>query len=177
MQLCTECHGSKLRKESMYVFLYMGKAGKQPANIFEQNADEMFTIYDLQRMTIGDLIAKLQMYEQTTDKPSVLVKRIMTPLLDRLQTIGNLGLGHLNLHRQIDTLSGGEIQRLRLAKQLGNKLTGIIYVLDEPTIGLDDVEIDRTIRAIKSLKDMGNTIVVVEHNEAFIKASDWIVEI
>jgi len=66
---------------------------------------------------------------------------------------------------------------LRLAKQLGNKLTGIIYVLDEPTIGLDDREIERTIKAIKSLKDMGNTIVVVEHNEAFIKASDWVVEI
>ena len=105
MQLCSECRGSKLRKESMYVFLYMGKAGKQPTNIFEENADEMYTIYDLQRMTIGDLIEKLQMFEKTTDKAGVLVKRIMTPLLDRLSTIGNLGLGHLNLHRQIDTLS------------------------------------------------------------------------
>lgn len=177
MYPCPECHGSKLRKESMYVFLYMGKAGKQPLNIFEDKADEMFTIYDLQRMTITDLIARLENYQKTTDKPDVLVRRIMTPLLDRLNTIGNLGLGHLNLYRQIDTLSGGEIQRLRLAKQLGNKLTGIIYVLDEPTIGLDDREIDRTIVAIKSLKEMGNTIVVVEHNDTFIKASDWIVEI
>lgn len=177
MQPCPECHGSKLRKESMYVFLYMGKPGKQPQNIFEENPEEMFTIYDLQRMTIGTLIERLQMYERTTDKPEVLVHRILTPLLDRLQTIGNLGLSHLNLHRQIDTLSGWEIQRLRLAKQLGNKLTGIIYVLDEPTIGLDDREIERTINAIKSLKDMGNTILVVEHNEAFIKASDWVVEI
>jgi excinuclease ABC subunit A len=77
----------------------------------------------------------------------------------------------------MDTLSGGEIQRLRLAKQLGNKLTGIMYVLDEPTIGLDDDEIQRVIIAINSLKDMGNTIVVVEHNEEFIQASDWVVEI
>lgn len=177
MQLCPECHGSKLRKESMYVFLYMGKNGKQPTNIFEENADEMFTIYDLQRMTISDLITKLQAYSETTHKAWVLVSRILTPLLDRINTIANLGLWHLNLHRQIDTLSGGEIQRLRLAKQLGNKLTGIIYVLDEPTIGLDDVEIERTIKAIKSLKDMGNTIVVVEHNDAFIRASDWVVEI
>ena len=66
---------------------------------------------------------------------------------------------------------------MRLAKQLGNKLTGIIYVLDEPTIGLDDREIERTIAAIKSLKEMGNTIIVVEHNETFIKASDRVVEI
>lgn len=177
MQACPECHGSKLRKESMYVFLYMWKAWKKPINIFEESVDEMFTIYDLQRMTISDLVAKLEHYQQMTDKSDILVNRIMTPLLDRLNTIGNLGLGHLNLHRQIDTLSGGEIQRLRLAKQLGNKLTGIIYVLDEPTIGLDDREIERTIKAIKTLKDMGNTIIVVEHNEAFIKASDWVVEI
>jgi excinuclease ABC subunit A len=81
------------------------------------------------------------------------------------------------LNRGIDTLSGGEIQRLRLAKQLGNKLTGIIYVLDEPTIGLDDREIQRAINSIKKLKEMGNTIIVVEHNEEFIKASDRVVEI
>lgn len=81
------------------------------------------------------------------------------------------------LSRQIDTLSGGEIQRLRLAKQLGNKLTGIIYVLDEPTIGLDDHEIQKTIQSIRTLQEIGNTIVVVEHNESFIKASDWVVEI
>ena len=81
------------------------------------------------------------------------------------------------LNRGIDTLSGGEIQRLRLAKQLGNKLTGIIYVLDEPTIGLDDREIQKAIVSIKKLREMGNTIVVVEHNEEFIKASDRVVEI
>ncbi|MBO4203662.1 hypothetical protein J5893_02395 [bacterium] len=79
--------------------------------------------------------------------------------------------------RQIDTLSGGEIQRLRLAKQLGNKLTGIVYVLDEPTIGLDIDEIEKAVKAIKQLKAMGNTIIVVEHNEEFIQASDRVVEI
>ncbi len=76
----------------MYVFLYMGKPGKQPTNIFEQNVEEMFTIYDLQRMTIGDLIKRLELYRETTDKPEVLVGRILTPLLDRIQTIANLGL-------------------------------------------------------------------------------------
>jgi len=86
-------------------------------------------------------------------------------------------LGYLNLNRTINTLSGGEIQRLRLAKQLGNKLTGIVYVLDEPTIGLDENEIQRAIKSIRKLQEMGNTIVVVEHNESFIKSSDRIVEI
>lgn len=80
-------------------------------------------------------------------------------------------------NRSADTLSGGEIQRLRLAKQLGNKLTGIIYILDEPTIGLDTGEIQRAITSIQKLKAMGNTIIVVEHNEEFIMASDRVVEI
>jgi excinuclease ABC subunit A len=194
MQACPECHGSKLRKESMYVFLYTGDPATQPTNIFahrggkaigkhddgsddESIMEGMYTIYDLQRMRIRDLVETLKLFQSKTNKPSELIHRIMTPLLDRLETISGLGLWHLNLHRQVDTLSGGEIQRLRLAKQLGNKLTGIMYVLDEPTIGLDDVEIQRTITAIQSLKKVGNTIIVVEHNDAFIKAADWIVEI
>ena len=177
MEPCPECHGAKLRKESMYVFLYSGDPKKQPTNIFADSTDGMYTIYDLQRMRIDELVATLSQFQKNTKKPIELIKRIMTPLLDRLNTIGSLWLGHLNLHRQIDTLSGWEIQRLRLAKQLGNKLTGIMYVLDEPTIGLDDREVHRTIDAIKSLKDMWNTIVVVEHNDEFIKAADWVVEI
>ncbi len=83
----------------------------------------------------------------------------------------------MNLNRIITTLSGGEIQRLRLTKQLGNKLTGIMYILDEPTIGLDDREIEKVIKSIRTLQEMGNTIIVVEHNERFIKNADWIVEI
>ncbi len=177
MQPCPECHGAKLRKESMYVFLYTGKTGGQPFNIFTEGVENMYTIFDLQRMRIDELTEALTLFQKNTNKPAELIHRIMTPLLDRLNTISGLGLGHLNLHRQIDTLSWWEIQRLRLAKQLGNKLTGIMYVLDEPTIWLDDKEIARTIQAIKSLKEMGNTIVVVEHNDEFIKASDWVVEI
>jgi excinuclease ABC subunit A len=177
MQPCPECHGAKLRKESMYVFLYTGDPKKQPQNIFTDDSQGLYTIYDLQRMRIRELIDALMIFQKNTSKPIELINRIMLPLLDRLNTIAGLGLGHLNLHRQIDTLSWWEIQRLRLAKQLGNKLTGIMYVLDEPTIGLDDVEIHRTIAAIKTLKEMGNTIIVVEHNDEFIKAADWIVEI
>ncbi|MFA7284780.1 MAG: hypothetical protein WC004_03075 [Candidatus Absconditabacterales bacterium] len=136
-----------------------------------------YNIADLQKVPIVQLIEILDKYQTTSDQPQLLLERILNPLLERCRTIQSLGLGYLNLSRAMETLSGGEIQRLRLAKQLGNKLTGIIYVLDEPTIGLDDNEIQKVIRAIGTLKDMGNTIVVVEHNEEFIQASDWVVEI
>jgi excinuclease ABC subunit A len=123
------------------------------------------------------VVKVLQNYLGKTNAPQKLVERITTPLVNRAQTIDDLGLGYMSTSRQINTLSGGEIQRLRLAKQLGNKLTGILYVLDEPTIGLDEKEIYKVIHAIKQLQKMGNTIIVVEHNEEFIKASDWVVEI
>lgn len=136
-----------------------------------------YNIHDLQQMPIDQLIQVLQYYQKHNTKPKELISRIITPLLDRAKTISSLWLGYLTLHRAIDSLSGGEIQRLRLAKQLGNKLTGIIYVLDEPTIGLDKAEIQKVIVAIQWLQAMGNSIIVVEHNEEFIKASDRIVEV
>lgn len=136
-----------------------------------------YNIDDLQHMTLHTLVEFMDMYVAHTEQPMQLAERIIRPLLDRARIIDELGLDYITLHRQIGTLSGGEIQRLRLAKQLGNKLTGIIYVLDEPTIGLSDREIQKTIHAIKKLQMMGNTIVVVEHQDDFIKASDWVVEI
>ena len=142
-----------------------------------QSAHLWYNIHDLQQMPIDQLIKVLETYQADTDKPQELVDRIIVPLLDRAKTISSLWLGYLTLHRAIDSLSGWEIQRLRLAKQLGNKLTGIIYVLDEPTIGLDQVEIKKVIKAIQWLQAMGNSIIVVEHNEEFIKASDRIVEV
>ena len=90
MQPCPECHGSKLRKESMYVFLYTGKGGKQPFNIFAEGVDDMYTIFDLQRMRIDELTETLSHFQKNTKKPEELVYRIMTPLLDRLQTISGL---------------------------------------------------------------------------------------
>ena len=187
MKSCNECNGTKLKKESLNVFLSFkrkAESGKQKA---EQKDEELhasrlmlpakYNIADLQRMPLNDLISFVDLYKEHASKDQTLIQRIINPLNDRAKTIQDLWLGYLSLHRWIDTLSGGEIQRLRLAKQLGNKLTGIIYVLDEPTIGLDDREIKRAITAIKKLREMGNTIIVVEHNEEFIKESDWVVEI
>jgi excinuclease ABC subunit A len=128
----------------------------------------------LQKIPLEEMRELLQLFIDSTEQSSVLIHRITNPLLDRVQTIEDLWLGYLTTNRQIDTLSWWEIQRLRLAKQLWNKLTWIVYVLDEPTIWLDKKEIDRTIQAIRKLKDMWNTIMVVEHNEEFIEASDRI---
>lgn len=230
---CPACEWSKLRKESLHVFLNIpvthavlnaenvknaisipeientqempkkaAKTDKKKANkiawdivsdkisnaqetysveqqyyLHQNPAIKHYNIADLQRCSIEQLSEVMESYEKTTQQPHVLVHRIAKPLLDRTKTIQVLGMSYITTLRQIDTLSGGEIQRLRLAKQLGNKLTGIIYVLDEPTIGLDTGEIERVIWAIKWLKDMWNTIIVVEHNEDFIKNSDWIVEV
>ena len=195
MKTCPHCFGSRLKKESLHCFLSLEEKGVKKSDfkslvptLFVNREDIGFAkpenenlikinIWDLQKMELTNLIRFLELYKNTSSKPKNLLERILNPLLDRASTIEELGLGYLMLTRGVDTISGWEIQRLRLAKQLGNKLTGIIYVLDEPTIGLDSWEIKKAITAIKRLQAMGNTIVVVEHNEEFIKASDWIVEI
>ena len=178
MKDCNECNGTKLKKESLNVFLSF----KLNVWSLKHNKDHVvhpakYNIADLQRMPLNDLISFVDLYKEHASKDQTLIQRIINPLNDRAKTIQDLWLGYLSLHRGIDTLSWWEIQRLRLAKQLGNKLTWIVYVLDEPTIWLDDKEIHRAIKAIKNLREMGNTIIVVEHNEEFIKASDRVVEI
>ena len=196
MKTCPHCFGSRLKKESLHCFLTIKKQDIEKKSDFSSLLPTLFTqqeglpfaqpedqdlikfnIRDLQKIELNELINLLELYKSTSEKPINLLERILNPLLDRAKTIQELGLGYLMLTRGVDTLSGGEIQRLRLAKQLWNKLTGIIYVLDEPTIGLDTWEIKKAIVSINKLKEMGNTIIVVEHNEEFIRASDRIVEI
>jgi len=163
MKKCPVCDGRKLRIESLNVFINVG--------------NKKYNIAELQKFTLDNLADFFVKYMEKSKKSDILVNRITRPLLDRLQTIQDLWLGYIDLSRTMDTLSGWEIQRLRLAKQLGNKLTGIIYVLDEPTIGLSQREIDKAIKAIRNLQLMWNTVIVVEHNESFIKSADWVVEI
>ncbi len=170
MRACPDCNGAKLKKECLNVFIEVPTKKKKEEN-------KKYNIADLQALSLAELAEKLTQYRASSEKDILLIQRITTPLLDRTNTIVDLGLWYLNLNRIITTLSGGEIQRLRLTKQLGNKLTGIMYILDEPTIGLDDREIEKVIQSIRALQEMGNTIVVVEHNERFIKNADWIVEI
>lgn len=172
-RLCPECNWAKLKKESLNVFLWIEKQTKS----WKTELTNRQNIFDLQNKTISELISFFEEYKKNSQKPSVLLNRILNPLLDRASTISQLWLWYLTLYRQIDTLSWWEIQRLRLAKQLWNKLTWIIYVLDEPTIWLDTEEIQNIIESIKKLKELWNTIIVVEHNEEFIKSSEWIVEV
>lgn len=197
LRSCPECWGSKLKKESLNVFLELTEnvdtesletksktTKKKTKKSDEVETDDpkkgnikRYNLFDFQNKPLTELIELLWKYKNTTSKPLVLVERIANPLLDRAKTIDNLWLWYLNIYRPIDTLSGWEIQRLRLAKQLWNKLTWIVYVLDEPTIWLDENEIKKVIESIKTLREMWNTIVVVEHNDEFIKNSDWVVEI
>ncbi len=191
MEKCPECAGAKLRKESLHVFVTLPKKKlkkelltKLESNSFHESiVDEVepdiikINIAQIQQLELSEIIILLELYEQYSEQSHILVERILNPLMDRAKTIAELWLWYISLNRQVGTLSWGEIQRLRLTKQLGNKLTGIIYVLDEPTIGLNKIEIVKVIEAIKWLQTMWNTIIVVEHNEEFIKASDWIVEI
>lgn len=163
MKTCPLCNWHKLRRESLNVFLKLWK--------------KKYNIADLQKMTLDWLVDFFVSYRDKSKKSDILVSRITNPLVDRVETIQDLWLWYIDLSRTMDTLSWWEIQRLRLAKQLWNKLTWIIYVLDEPTIGLSGKEIKRAIKAIRNLQKMWNTVIVVEHNEEFIKSADWIVEI
>lgn len=189
MRECPECQWAKLNKKSLHVFLTMDKkiAKKEKLltkhhyhdEIIDETNPDLFlvNIAELHEYPLEKLRDFLQIYKTHTTTNSVLVERILKPLMDRVDTITKLGLGYLTIKRRVQTLSGWEIQRLRLAKQLGNKLTGIIYVLDEPTIGLDNKEIKKVIQSIRELQKMGNSIIVVEHHDEFIKASDRVVEI
>lgn len=158
---CPCCKWKKLNKLALSVKLWEKKLND---------------ISYFQNLRIDELIKNIKSLKFDKQKAE-LKSRILNPLLDKLETIDGLWLSYLSLSRWMDTLSWGEIQRLRLAKQLWNKLSWIIYVLDEPTIWLDTKESIKTITAIKQLKKMWNTIIVVEHNEDFIRNADHIIEI
>jgi excinuclease ABC subunit A len=135
-----------------------------------------FGLADFSKMQIKDLyqtITKLKLTKQET----VIVKQVKREIMNRLGFLTNVGLGYLSLNRKSATLSGGEFQRIRLATQIGSALTGVLYVLDEPSIGLHQKDNEKLIETLKSLRDLGNTLLVVEHDDATIKEADFIIEI
>lgn len=155
---CKECGGSRLRKEALYV-----KVGGK-------------TIADLLDMSVKDLRSffsslKLSKYEKD------IASRAMKEIVQRLEYIDNVGLGYLTLNRRTKTLSGGESQRINLASALGSSLVGSLYILDEPSVGLHPSDTERLISVIKNLRDLGNTIVIVEHDADIIRAADYLVDI
>ena len=158
---CDDCGGKRLRKEALSVYL---------------DDKEKINIVDITALTIKDTreyFEKLPLSGKEKEIASVIIKEIES----RLDFMLNVGLDYLSLDRKANTLSGGEAQRIRLASQLGSKLVGALYVLDEPTIGLHQRDNDRLIQTLLHLKDMGNTIIIVEHDEDTIFASDYLIDI
>lgn len=158
---CEDCGGKRLRKEALNVFL---------------DDKEKINIVDITSLTIKEAqeyFTRIPLTEKEQEIASVVIKEIES----RLSFMLDVGLNYLSLNRKADTLSGGEAQRIRLASQLGSKLVGALYVLDEPTIGLHQKDNDRLIKTLINLRDLGNTIIVVEHDEDTIYASDYIVDI
>ncbi|OGI68118.1 excinuclease ABC subunit A [Candidatus Nomurabacteria bacterium RIFCSPHIGHO2_01_FULL_42_15] len=162
---CDACHGARLRPEALNVFLQSKSDHNKKVNIL-----------DLASLSIADaheFFKNLKLSEQEKEISVPVVKEIEA----RLQFMLDVGLDYLQLSRKANTLSGGEAQRIRLASQLGSRLVGALYVLDEPTIGLHQRDNDRLIKTLHNLRDLGNTILIVEHDEDTIYASDYIVDI
>ena len=161
---CTVCKGARLRPEALRVFL--GGTDKSLGK----------NIVDFTNMTIreaSDFIATLKLSKQHEE----IAWPALREIIDRLDFMNDVGIEYLTLNRRANTLSGGEAQRIRLASQLGSGLVGALYVLDEPTIGLHQRDNDRLIKTLTGLRDMGNTILIVEHDEDTIFASDYIIDI
>ena len=127
-----------------------------------------------------DIIEKIQKYlrnTKLTKTQKMIAEMILIEIDKRLQFLIDVGLSYLTLSRSAGTLSGGEAQRIRLATQIGSGLTGVLYILDEPSIGLHQRDNDRLIQTMKSMRDLGNTLIVVEHDEDTMRASDYLVDI
>ncbi|MBQ7856931.1 MAG: excinuclease ABC subunit UvrA [Alistipes sp.] len=155
---CPVCNGSRLRKEALYVKV----GGRSIDELVAMTVDELIEFF-------GTL--SLDEHDTTT------AHRILTEINNRLRYLSDVGLGYLTLDRLCSTLSGGESQRINLSTSLGSNLTGSLYILDEPSIGLHPRDTHRLISVLKQLRDMGNTVIVVEHEEEVIRAADYIIDI
>lgn len=158
--ICSDCNGLRLKHEALSVRI----AGKN--------------IAEVSGLSIGNLLEFFIALENKLNKrKQKIAENVLKEIIDRLGFLEQVGLDYLALEREAETLSGGEAQRIRLASQIGSQLSGALYVLDEPTIGLHERDTERLIRTIKSLKEKKNTIIVVEHDEMVIKDSDYFVDL
>ena len=155
--VCHDCHGSRLRKEALYVRV----GGK--------------TIHELLEMNVDELLAFFEQVDLTPTEREIVAEPVKE-IIFRLQCIRDVGLSYLTLSRSCNTLSGGESQRINLVTALGSSLVGSMYILDEPSIGLHPRDTDRLIAVLRRLRDIGNTVVVVEHDEEIIRAADVLID-
>ena len=156
--VCPECHGTRLRKEAQYVKV----GGKSITDLVQMPLDELKSFFDHLKLDETD---------------SKIASRLLVEINNRLDFIIEVGLGYLTLNRLSNTLSGGESQRINLATSLGSSLVGSTYILDEPSIGLHSRDTEQLIKVLKRLRDIGNTVIVVEHDEEIIRAADYIIDI
>lgn len=156
--ICPECQGSRLRKEASYVHIN----GKN--------------ITDIVRMSVGDLIPWFEQLE-LDEHDAVVAKRLLSEIKNRLHFLQEVGLSYLTLDRLSNSLSGGESQRINLATSLGSALVGSMYILDEPSIGLHSRDTDQLIHVLRELRDQGNTVIVVEHDEEIIRSADYLIDV
>jgi excinuclease ABC subunit A len=158
-KICHLCNGQRLKKEALSVLIY----GRSISNITRMSIKNAFNFFE-----------KIK-FDHAKDK--IISKSILKEVYERLRFLNNVGLGYLNLERESATLSGGEAQRIHLATQIGSGLTGVLYVLDEPSIGLHQRDNNKLLKTLVKLKNLGNTLIVVEHDEDTMKQADYIIDL
>jgi excinuclease ABC subunit A len=157
-RVCDKCSGKRLKKDSLSIKI----AEKSIMDVGDLPIDECYNFFNVLKLD---------------DTKKYIAKNVLKEIRSRLEFLMNVGLNYLTLNRSTSSLSGGESQRIRLATQIGSNLTGVLYVLDEPTIGLHQRDNDRLIKTLKRLRDLGNSLIIVEHDEDVIRNSDWIIDI
>jgi len=160
LKTCPECHGARLKKESLH-FKVDGK------NIFELSSMDINNLHQWFK----------KVDERLSDRQNIIAKEILKEIKARIGFLTDVGLTYLTLDRTARTLSGGEAQRIRLATQIGSQLMNVMYILDEPSIGLHQRDNERLINALKNLRDLGNTVLVVEHDKDMILEADWVIDV
>ena len=160
---CEQCHGGRLRKESLAVRLEDARTGVQT------NISEVVKLSIAHAKIFFDEIA-------LPERQTEIAQQILKEIRQRLSFLLNVGLNYLTLDRSARTLSGGEGQRIRLATQIGTQLVGVLYILDEPSIGLHQRDNIKLIESLKSLRDLGNTVIVVEHDKEMIESADYVID-
>jgi excinuclease ABC subunit A len=160
-QPCTSCHGTRLKREARHVRIGEGAQAR--------------AIYEISHITLGESQTYFQSLKLHGAKADI-ADKVVREIASRLKFLNDVGLNYLSLDRSADTLSGGESQRIRLASQIGSGLTGVMYVLDEPSIGLHQRDNDRLIGTLQHLRDIGNSVLVVEHDEDMIRVADHVID-
>jgi excinuclease ABC subunit A len=164
---CPECHGTRLRREARHVFLL--------DDVDEREGRTGEPIYRVEHFTLRECLAYFEGLRLLGAKAEI-AEKVVREIRSRLRFLNDVGLNYLSLDRSAETLSGGEAQRIRLASQIGSGLTGVMYVLDEPSIGLHQRDNDRLIGTLKHLRDIGNSVLVVEHDEDAIRSADHVID-